>query len=228
MSGLPRLRIAATVLAVLAPCSAARARLDPPEIGSWTLLCPASPRSSGCILRLRDGIAEPIGSTGLSVAVEVHALGHALIPVIALRGLTMREQVAGTLLLAPSAALRFDTEPPLQLNCGPDGAAYLCAPQGAAATASSIALRKAAAVTVRITFAPRGMAPLPPIERSVALKETEAALARLRASGAAGEAAPVEAGLDWRGALDKVLRATGLAGGAADPAPRLAPGGSRE
>ena len=193
--------------AVLLPLISAAAPSDGPEqIGSWLLQCPGS---GGCILRDRDWILPP-GAGRPAAALEVQRRGDRLVPVVTLRGLTGEQAIGGLLALQPHATLQFGNGGRADLACDLDGDAVICAPQGDAVAATAAALRGARQVEVGVQLGVRGMMPLPSQGRSLALQDTQEALARLRSAGAAGEALPAEPGLDWIGFVRKIITAAGV------------------
>ncbi len=211
-----RLGVAVASMLAAGPL-AAQPRPAQEAIGSWELTCPAG--RGACLLRHQNWVLPP-GDGRPSAALEVQRRGDALVPVVALRGLPMQAAVAGALVMQASAGLRFDGGAPIALACGLDGIALACAPQGAEVAQSAAALPTAHTLVVQIALTVPGLAALPEQDRTLALAQTEQALARYRAAGATGEALPAEAGLDWQGFLDRVLHAAGFRNGAADLLPR--------
>jgi len=208
-------------LALLLGVAPAVAETRPAEeqIGSWELSCPSA-ADSPCVLRHRNWVLPP-GGTRPTAAVEVQRRGDALVPVVAVRGLPMQAALGGVMVMKPAVGLRFDTGPRIELSCGLDDGAILCAPQGAALGAAAAALPNARSVTVQIALTVTGMGALPEQDRVLDLAGTPQALARYRAMGISGEALPAEAGLDWQQFLDRVLKAAGFSNGAADLLPMM-------
>lgn len=193
--------------AVLLPLLSAAAPSDAPQpIGSWLLQCPGS---GGCILRDRDWILPPGGGRP-AAALEVQRRGNMLVPVVTLRGLSGQQAVGGLLALQPHATLQFGAGARADLACDLDGDAVICAPQGDAVAATAAALPGARQVEVGVRLGVPGLMPLPSQGRSLALQDTQEALARLRSAGAAGKSLPAEPGLDWIGFVHKVMTAAGI------------------
>lgn len=216
---MPRRSWLALALLLGAAPAVAQTRPADEQIGSWELTCPSAADSS-CLLRHRNWVLPP-GGTRPTAAVEVQRCGEALVPVVAVRGMPMQAALGGVMVMKPSVGLRFDNGPRLELNCGLDGGAILCAPQGAAIAAAAAALPNARSVTVQIALTVPGIAALPEQDRVLDLAATPQALARYRAAGTSGEALPTEAGLDWQQFLDRVLKAAGFTNGAADLLPMI-------
>ncbi len=245
----PRLVVAAALLGAL-PGAAVRAEA-PQQIGSWVVDCPAPGGAGGCVLRDRDWILPPTAGRP-SVALEVQGRGDCLVPVVALRGLTVRTMTAqaataqpttaqpttaqpttaqtmtaqvaigALLVLQPQVTLRFDAGPRADLACGLDGAAIVCAPEGAAIAATAAALPTARSVEVQVAVRASGTGGPAVRAATLDLQGTREAMARFRAAGPTGESLPAEPGLDWIGFVDRVLRQAGLQNGIADLVPRLA------
>lgn len=225
MRGVPRRIVVATALLVSLLLAAARAEAPPAQqqIGSWVLDCPTGATAGRCVLRERTWILPPGGGRP-NAALEVQGRGNLLVPVVALRGLSNQAAIGGLLALNAQVALRFDGGLRTELACGLDGGAIVCAPEGPGLAATAAALPTAHAVEVQIQLGVPGAMALSAQAGSLELQGTREALARFRAVGPAGESLPAEPGLDWFGFLDHVLRAAGLANGAADLLPRLAGG----
>ncbi|HTI83267.1 MAG TPA: hypothetical protein VL614_22670 [Acetobacteraceae bacterium] len=184
------------------------------QVGSWVLTCPEAP-TAPCQLRDRTPIMQAIGNLP-GASLEVMHRGGQFVPVVALRGLSMQAAVSGVLAAQTDIALRFDTQPWIELGCGIDGAAVLCAPNGPAASSAAAALPAANTAVVRIRLSLPGMAPLPEQSRSLDLIRTADALALFRATSPASESMPVVPGLDWHGFLDRAARDMGFKNGLAD------------
>jgi hypothetical protein len=202
--------------AVSAPAEAP-ARPATEDIGSWVLSCPAAVQEP-CLMRHRDWVVPPVGA-GPTVALEVQARGDALVPVISLRGLPASAAVGGALLVKPTVSLAFDNGKRIDLTCGLGGASFACAPDAASVRAAADALPKARNVAVAVKLSVPGGLTLPPRDRSLDLAGTEAALTRLRALGATGEALPAYPGLDLQGFADRTLRDAGFPNGVAGALP---------
>ena len=143
-----RLRVAAVVLLIAGPV-AAQTRPASEEIGSWVLSCPAEARAETCLLRHRSGVLAQ-GAGGTSAALEVLYRGGQFIPVVAIRGLSTQAALGGVLAVQASVGLRFDGAPRIELSCGPDGAAVVCAPGVDAAPAAAGQLVSARSVLVQV------------------------------------------------------------------------------
>jgi hypothetical protein len=230
-------RFAAMSLPLAASLAAAtaRAQTSPEEIGSWVVSCPldttlrtpapAAPKSATgavgtvtagrCEMRHRTWVLPP-GAGPLRAALEVQRRGERLEPVVTLRGLSGPTALGATLAVQASVELRLDAGAQMPLSCTADGAAIVCAPAAADAAASAEQLPTARSAAVQIQLRLPGAMTLPAQDRTLELQSTPQALARFRLLGPAGEAEPIEAGLDWRGFLDHVLRAAGFHNGVAD------------
>jgi hypothetical protein len=209
-----RLCLAALALLLAGPV-AAQQRPVAEEIGSWVVDCPAESPREPCRLRHRTLVMQP-GAGGPAVALEVVYRGNRFIPVLALRGLATQAALGGVLALQATASLRFDGAPRIELACGLDGGAVICAPAVTAATDAANQLASARSVLVQVKLGlPGGMA-LPEESRPLDLTRTAEALARFRATAPASESVPVVAGLDWRGFLDRLARDAGFENGLTD------------
>ena len=199
----------------------APARPTNEEIGSWVLSCPAAVREP-CLMRHRDWVVPPVGA-GPTAALEVQARGDALVPVVSLRGLS----VSAALLVKPTVSLAFDNGKRIDLTCGLRGASYACAPDAASVRAAADALPTARIVAVAVKLSVPGGLTLPPRDRSLDLAGTEAALTRLRALGATGEALPAYPGLDLQDFVDRTMRDAGFPNGVAGMLPAFISGVGR-
>jgi hypothetical protein len=157
-----------------------------------------------------------------SVALEVQNRGDRLVPVVTLRGLST-PGAAGLLAAGTQVALRFDAGPRIDLACGLDAGAIVCAPD-TASIAVATALLATHSVEVQFQLRLQGLFTLPVQGGSLELQGTREALARFRAGRPAGETRPAEPGLDWAGFLDRVLRAAGFETGVAGLLARVAGG----
>jgi hypothetical protein len=195
-----RLRL---VCAVLLVGTAAMAE----EIGSWVLACPAG---EPCVLRHRTWIVAP-GTSGISAALEARRVGSRVVPVIAVRGLSMQAALASVVALQANVGLRFDDAARIALSCGLDGAALVCAPARDATEAATHGLARAQGVLVQAQLSLPGVVSLPDQSRALELQRTAEALARLHASSAQpGGAAPAIPGLDLGGMVEVLLEDVGL------------------
>jgi hypothetical protein len=194
------LRLACAVLLIGGPAAAE-------EIGSWVLACPGD---EPCLLRHRNWIVSP-GAGGISAALEARQMGNRLVPVIAVRGLSMQAALASVVTLQANVGLRFDNAPRIDLSCGMEGAALLCAPGRDATEAAAHGLALAHGVVVQAQLSLPGIVSLPDQSRSLDLQRTEDALARFRAASAqAGGTAPAIPGLDLGGMVERLLEDAGL------------------
>lgn len=210
-----------------APAVAQTAAPQPParpaseSIGSWVLTCPPH-APDPCLMRHRELLLPP-GNGMPSAALEIQRRGTVLVPVIALRGLPQSAAFGGALVAQPSVTIGFDNGKRSALACGVDGTVYACAPEAPVVDELAAALPRAKSIAASVALIVPGLVSLPPQERSLELSGTEAALARLRAVGATGEALPEIRGLDIRGFLDRILRDIGMKNGADDVIPKLLP-----
>jgi len=148
------------------------------QIGSWVLSCSGE---SACRLRAEKRFVD---KAGITVELEVLANGAALVPVLALRGLStqvvMMAATAGTV----EAWMQLDGGARQALDCAPSLEGYFCTPRGDAARALAAGLPAARAMTARVVATVSGMKPLPVQEKTLALAGTRAALAKLVVAGA--------------------------------------------
>ena len=214
-----RLRLAAMALLIAGPV-AARPRPAMEEIGSWVLACPADTKVEPCQLRHQAWVLPP-GTGRPSAALEVLRRGDQFIPVIAMRGLSMQAALGGVLALKASASLRFDGAGPVDLPCGLDGVAIVCAPEVTQAASAAGQLVAARSVLVTLQLSLPDVVALPEQSRMLGLQHTPEALARFHATSPASEAVPAIPGLDWRGFLERVLRDAGFEHGVADLLPSI-------
>lgn len=214
-----RQRLAVLALLIAGPLAAQpQPALD--QIGSWLLTCPADMKSEPCRMRHQAWVLPP-GSGHPSAALEVLRRRDLLIPAIAMRGLTMQAALGGMLALKASVSLRFDAGQPVDLVCGLDGAAVVCAPEGTQAASAGSQLAAAHSVLVQMQLSLPGVIALPEQSRALDLQRTSEALARFRATAPAGEALPAIPGLDWHGFLDRLMRDAGFEHGLSDLAPTI-------
>ena len=190
-------------------------------IGSWVLACPPD-TAEPCLLRYRDWVVAPANGSP-SAALEVQTRGDALVPVIAVRGLSASMAIGGAALAKPTVTMGFDGGKRVDLRCGLSGTNYACAPDAAAVPSFAAALPKAHTISASVTLTIPGVIALPGQDRTLTLTGTDAALTRLRTVGATGEALPALPGLDLQGFLDRILRDLGFPNGAADVLPQLLP-----
>jgi hypothetical protein len=176
---------------------AAIARADPPAGEVWDLLCPTGPHA--CVLRHK---AASLHAGGVSVALEVHARGGALVPVVVVQGLSAQAALTASLAGHLSVGLRFDHGPWMELTC--EGA-IICAPAAGDIPSAAAALPAARSVTLRLDLEVQGVRGIPHPERTLDLSGTVAALVRLRRAGAREEAVPAEPGLDLPGLMNKLM-----------------------
>jgi hypothetical protein len=190
------------------------------QIGSWVLSCSGE---SACRLRAEKRFVD---KTGITAELEVLADRTALVPVLALRGLStqvvMMAATAGTV----EAWMQLDGGARQALDCAPSLEGYFCTPRGDAARALAAGLPTARTMTARVQATVSGMKPLPAQEKTLALAGTRAALAKLVTAGA--EQVPdarMAAAARWlpqaspstlAGVADKALKAAGYPKGVGD------------
>lgn len=191
------------------------------HVGSWLISCPGN---ASCTMRFNKRFLDRSGVTG---DLEVQDQGRALVPVLALRGLSSEMLMAAAMVGKTEASLQFAGRKREALDCAVSETSYVCAPNQDAAPKLAAGLSAGRQVTVRVAVTISGMTPLPPQERSLELVGTADALARLRAVGPTpvpnlktALAAQSPAGL--AGAADRALKAAGYANGLADLQARLA------
>jgi hypothetical protein len=203
-------RLLLTAIALpLTGTAAAQPRPAALEIGSWVLSCARDNNADPCHLRHRTWILPPdIG--GPTAALEVLHSGNELVPVIAVRGLSMQAALGTVLALQANVGLRFETASRIELSCGLDGSAIVCAPMREAAATAASQLVSAHSVLVQAQIRVPGVMSLPEQSRAFDLQHTQDALARLRAAAPASKIQPALPGLDWRGFLERLLRDAGL------------------
>ncbi len=190
------------------------------EIGSWVLTCPAEAPRDPCQLHHRTGVlAQSPG--GMSASLEVLNRGDQFIPVVAMRGLSTQAALGGVLTMQATVGLRFDGAPRIELSCGLDGGAVVCAPGVDAGALAAGELVTARSVLVQMKLGLPGGLALPEQARSLDLARTADALVAFHATAPASESVPVVAGLDWRGFLDRLARDAGFANGLADVLPSV-------
>jgi hypothetical protein len=191
------------------------------HIGSWIITCPVG---GPCAMRFSKRFLDKSGVTG---DLEIDADGDALVPVLAVRGLSNEVLMAAVMAGKTEASLQLAGGAREPLECSASESGYICAPDRAAGLKLAAALPAARQVTVRVTVAVMGMSPLPTQEKSLELTGTAEALARVRAEGptpvpnvktavAAGSAAGL------MGVADRALKAAGYPNGLADLQARLA------
>jgi hypothetical protein len=175
---------------LLAPPGAARAQDT--AIGTWLLVCPTK---GACVLRHARA---QLDVAGVTIALEVRSIRGALVPVVALSGLSGQ----ATLIAGLAVALRLDHGAWTEMPCA---GLSVCAPADGALATVAKAFPVARTMGLRMTLSLPGVTGLPRPDVSFALSGTAEALRRLRAGGVAEEAAPAEPGLDWRGMIGKLL-----------------------
>jgi hypothetical protein len=152
---------------------------------------------------------------------EVLALGKALVPVLALRGLSDQVIVAAAAAGTTDASIQLDDRPPQKLACAPSVAMYLCSPGDDAARTLAEGLPAARSLTVRVSVTMSGLKPLPIQTKHLVLSGTGAALLRLRAAGPTQVPGAIEAlrsgsSSGLAGAADRALKAAGYPNGVTD------------
>lgn len=186
------------------------------DIGSWMLTCESDPMTDrgDCTMRHKLWVEVPREGTP-GIALEVISRFGQLVPALTVRELTLESIPRGFMALTATAQMRFDRNPMLELPCGFEGLAVVCAPSQQDAQRAASQLAAARTVLVRI----RGIGPLPtegPTEPvALDLDGTQQALARFRPE--AKDSPPQPAARDWRQMLERLME---LGGGAArDSAP---------
>ena len=205
------LRMVALALLIGGP-AAAQPRPASEPIGSWVLACPAG---GVCRLRHEAWVLAP-GPGRPSVSLEVLRRGGRFVPAVAVRGLTTEAAFGGVLALNADVGLSFDGGGRVALVCNAEGGAIVCAPEGVAAAGAAAALATAHTVLVQMRLSLPGVVALPEQSRTLDLRRTAEALVRFQATGPADATVPALPGLDWRGLMDRVLRAAGLEHGVAE------------
>lgn len=197
------------------PTALGQGRPAEERIGTWVLSCVAAP--APCTLRYEAGFFRAVG--GIEAVLEVVRRDNVLVPVVMLRGLKPVAAVAA--ITRPMVSLRFDDGAWIVLTCETSEAALACAPDGSSIAATADALPAARSMTFQVRSGIPGIA-LQPLGRTLTLAGTADALGRLRTHGAPGEDSLSAPALDWRGMLDRALRAAGFAHGTADLLPWVA------
>ena len=165
-------------------------------------------------MRHRDWIVPP--TNGLpGAALEVQRRGGLLVPVIAVRGLSPTAMVGAATVAKVSVSLRFDGAVGTDLECGNSGTSYTCAPDATSLRSLAAQLPQARVLSASVTLAIPGMVAAPPLDRTLDLAGTEAALIRLQAAGATAETLPALPGLELQGFLDRIMKRLGFPGGTA-------------
>jgi hypothetical protein len=190
------------------------------QIGSWLLSCSGE---SACRLRAEKRFVD---KAGITAELEVLADGTALVPVLALRGLStqvvMMAATAGTV----EAWMQLDGGARQTLDCAPSLEGYFCTPRGNATQTLAAGLPTARTITARVQATVGGMKPLPAQQKSLALTGTRAALAKLVAAGpepvpdariaAAARFLPQASPSTLAAMADKALKAAGYPKGVGD------------
>jgi hypothetical protein len=190
---------AAGLLAILAatlPGAATAAGVDA-EIGTWRLTCAMDRMTdrTACTL-LHQQPVERSEPGRPSLALEIADRGGRLVPVVALRGLTLESASRGLLALAGTAQLRFPPNPMFEMPCGLEGRSLVCAPRPEDAARAERELAEAGRVLVRLVGPGGGASTAEPVE--LPLAGTREAMARYRQHVPPGTAPPEPPGLDAR------------------------------
>jgi hypothetical protein len=190
------------------------------QIGSWVLNCSGE---SACRLRAEKRFVD---KAGITAELEVLADGTALVPVLALRGLSTQVVMMAATTGTVEAWMQLNGGARQALDCAPSLEGYFCTPRGDAARALAGGLPTARTVTARIQATVSGMKPLPAEEKTLALAGTRAALAKLAAAGpepvpdarmaAATRWLPQASPSTLAGVADKALKAAGYPKGVGD------------
>ena len=182
------------------------------EIGSWIVRCASVGKDEGmaCGMRHRVWVLAPAGGRPFA-ALEVQARRGALVPVLAIHGVTIPDATGAVLALAASASLQFDTNPPIPLPCGFEMDTILCAPTRADAPAGLEQLRNARTALLRVHLAePAKLAGLLPEQtRSLELARTADAIRLIQPTSTAADTR-----WDLRDVVDWLAQQAGFPGGA--------------
>jgi hypothetical protein len=194
----------ASLLAILLVSPAAAQA--PAEIGSWRLACVTDRMTDrgSCVMRHRDWVEPPAGATP-GLALEVVDRGGRLVPAVTARGLTLDGAARGLLALTGTAQLRFPPQRMLELPCGLDGRAIICAPRPEDAARAEQELLAANTALVRLTGLGSGGSGEPAELRLAGTREAVARFAR----EAPPAPAPAEQGVDGPELLQRLLRRFG-------------------
>lgn len=185
------------------------------QIGSWVLSCQSDPMTDrgACSMRHRLWIEVPKpGEPGIALEV-INRFGQ-LVPAVTVRDLTLEAAPRGFMALTATVQLRFDRNPLIELPCGLDGFAVVCAPKEADARTAAAQLAAARTVLARV----RGTGPLPaqgptdPV--ALDLDRTSEALARFRPQAPESPPPATPLGQDWREMLERLMQ---LGGSGATP-----------
>ena len=124
---------AACLLLTPLPAFAQARKVDVPRseqtIGSWLLSCATDPMTDmqACRMRARLWLAVP-GENRPGMALEVQLRSEQLVPVVAVRELSLSTAWSGLLVLTATAEIRFDNTVMAELPCTLDGASVVCVP----------------------------------------------------------------------------------------------------
>lgn len=219
-----KLPLALVLLLLPVLATAQPRRVDVPHseqtIGSWLLACAMDPMTDTQVCRMRHRLWLVVPSEDQpGIALEVQLRSEHLVPVIAMRRLTLNTALSGLLGLTSTAQVRFSTAPMAELPCSLDGTSVICAP--AKADGARLADELANASTVLVRFRALGNLPITVPDGTLALDldRTQEALARYRVAGP--EVAPTQTSLseDIRDTAERLLRRLGLPGSDQEPAP---------
>jgi len=212
------MRALIALLALLPVLASAQPRAVPTEkrveeIGSWRLSCFADPMTDHGSCDLRHALWVEVPKPGApGIALEVIKRYGQLIPVLAVRELSLEAAARGVMALTATAQLRFDRHPLIELPCALEGYAVVCAPAEDDAAAAAVQLLGARTVLVRV----RGVGPLPaqgPTEPvALDLDRTAEALARFRDQAPDSPPPATPLGQDWREILQRLMRLGGEGG----------------
>jgi hypothetical protein len=190
------------------------------QIGSWVLNCSGE---SACRLRAEKRFVD---QAGITAELEVLADGTALVPVLALRGLSTQVLMMAATTGTVEAWMQLNGGARQALDCALGLEGYFCTPRGNATQALAAGLPAARTMTVRVQATVSGMKPLPAQEKTLALTGTRAALAKLAIAGpqqvpdarmaAATRLLPQASPSTLAGMADKALKAAGYPKGVGD------------
>jgi len=207
--------IVAVSLSPPATCAQAR-KVDMPHseqtIGSWLLTCTTDPMTDvhACRMRARLWLVAPAENQP-GMALEVKLRYGQLVPVIAVRELSLSTAWSGLLALTATTQLRFDHAAMAASPCMLEGASVVCAPTQSDGNRLADELIKAKTVLVR--FRAIGNLPLPAPDGLLALDldQTPEALAQYRVVGPES-AVPTSSSLvrDLKDAIERLLLDLGI------------------
>ncbi len=213
------MRLVAALLAfALCPLStlAQARRLDTPHfeqlIGSWLLFCATDPMTDvqACRMRTKLWLVAP-AENQVGMALEVQQRSGRLVPVVAVRELSLNTAWSGLLALTATAQMRFDGGAMATLPCMLEGASVVCAPTQSDVGRLADELAKARTVLVRFRVVGNLPLSVPDGPLALDLDHTQDALARYRAAGPELAPEPSSFFRDLKDAAERLLRDLGIA-----------------